>query len=512
MRALVRWLPADEREDIVVGISTSLSRDRAEDPADGPDSGDDADGAGEAAPDWDREWKVLLASARHADLVARLLGEQRAFFDYRGLARAARKLRDRIDDAYNLLCEAPRLDGLRLERGDDMGDVRRAVDLRRGEIVDAELAPLQPSPAPGAEIWTINYDQRGGFVADSCRSPDGTEPWRVTGMASTAAGAEHTLTRLFLHRPPEIRLRAPEPPRSWAETGWKSDRSAEGPTLRELLALRGLVYEEHLAACRAAQQVLREHASNLGAYLADRAAELNARDPQLRGHGGLRPIGTSDNRDHYGSARTVTWVPTRSVVGTGHSEWGEFGDHRPEVPLEIAEGLLRAADLEAFTAELFGHDISLLRTPAWAGPLYRIGSNGNHRIHAAKLLKLPWLATVVYLEATAPVWEVAGIVAADRDTGEEHPGSFERRVDERIRAIEGLLRRGVIDGDLHADGIRPVLRCTRLPASWLLRAPGYAARVNTLYERCYPGALAQLGVPPEVGFDPQQWERWLIEP
>jgi hypothetical protein len=50
---------------------------------------------------------------------------------------------------------------------------------------------------------------------------------------------------------------------------------------------------------------------------------------------------------------------------------------------------------------------------------------------------------------------------------------------------------------------------TRLPAPWLIRAPELAAAGNAYYEALYPGALATLGIPAEVGTDAAAWARWL---
>ncbi|MEU4672693.1 hypothetical protein AB0F91_33180 [Amycolatopsis sp. NPDC023774] len=236
---------------------------------------------------------------------------------------------------------------------------------------------------------------------------------------------------------------------------------------------------------------MREHGDDIDSYLAPRAAELNADDPQLRGHGLLGPIIPGHNRDHHGYAYTVAWAATRLVVGAGRSVWGEFGDHRPEMPATITAGLLDATDVEAFTDKLFTPPISLRRTSAWVGPLYRVGSNGNHRLHTARMLNLPWLAAAVHFQATAPAWNMSGLVLADSDAEErERGGSFDKCLAERLAVVEGLLRRGVVDGILTGKGrALPVLHCSRLPATWLLRAPAHAARVNAVYESRYPGAL-----------------------
>lgn len=78
-----------------------------------------------------------------------------------------------------------------------------------------------------------------------------------------------------------------------------------------------------------------------------------------------------------------------------------------------------------------------------------------------------------------------------------------QRSRERELLITGLIRRGIIDGEITGDPL--TLRCRYLPASWLLCASQYATHVNAIYERCYPGALGKLGIPLAIGTDPAAW-------
>lgn len=136
----------------------------------------------------------------------------------------------------------------------------------------------------------------------------------------------------------------------------------------------------------------------------------------------------------------MQWVPTRLIVATEQRTWGDFS-YRNHVPQDIVEALRDTDDLDAFTYRLFCDEINLLLTPAWAGPIYRIGVNGNHRIHTARMLNLPWLATSVHLEATAPSWDIPGLLAADLRTTTDLRRQFELRLGERAELIAGLLRR-----------------------------------------------------------------------
>jgi hypothetical protein len=157
--------------------------------------------------------------------------------------------------------------------------------------------------------------------------------------------------------------------------------------VEELLARRGAAYAEHVRAVREVRDALRRRAEDVEGFLAERAAELNAAAPQrLRHHQVLTALPAGANGDHLGFANTVMWVSTRLVVGTRHPVWGDFGGHRDETPLDIAAGLQRADDVDAFTLKLFTSKIHLMMAPGWAGPLYRVGSNGNHRVHVARML------------------------------------------------------------------------------------------------------------------------------
>lgn len=185
----------------------------------------------------------------------------------------------------------------------------------------------------------------------------------------------------------------------YVRTTTEFDVSTEGPRVHELLEQRGPLYDEHLAACAAARDVLAP-CDDIADHLAKRAGELNATDPQLqRPHDLLKPP-KGDSDDHGGFAETVHWVPAHLVVSTNHPSWGDFDGHRDRAPFDIVEGLL-SSDLEAFTHRLFTDEISLMR------------------------------------------------------------------------------------------------------------APRYATHVNTIYEHCYPGALAQLGIPLAIGTDPAAWTQWL---
>ncbi|HET6285800.1 MAG TPA: hypothetical protein VFG15_03485 [Amycolatopsis sp.] len=439
-----------------------------------------------------------------------MLEDQRAYFDYRDITDAAEAVRDKVDAAYELMCEAGHLDGLAVEEGVTLDDLRRLSGLHRAGIVDAELTGMRPQPRPDAPVWTVDIGEHGGFIATGTSQRNVDAPWKFWGIAATPASAAHALAWYFLDQPPQIMFDPPISAQPCARTTWDADRSPEGPSVRDLLDRRGPIYRQHLDAALATREVLRSRADDLRAWLSERATHLNATDPQRLLHSNVLNTPTLGvNRDHLGFVHTVTWVPTPLVVRTDHPIWGDFGGFRDDVPSQIATALLRSDDLDTLTGELFGDEISLILAPGWAGPIYQIGSNGNHRIHTARLLNLPWLAAAVEIQALPPVWSMHGLLAADPDDENQLRRPLDHRIRERIELITGLLRRGIIDGDLEGDTQDPVLRCRRVPAAWLLRSAEHATAVNVVYESRYPGALAQLSIPLVAGTDPAAWQAWL---
>jgi hypothetical protein len=504
--ALARWLPRAEREHLAQVLLES--RDVPLLPLGGADHDRGYQNVPPASqtPDWQYIWRRLLAADTFARTAESVLRDARLYFGVADLAEEANHLAANIDKAYSVMCEVSRFDGLRLEPGDPLDTVRGRVDIRRAELVDAELALVEQRPATDAGVWTVEYREHGGFLATSSAGGD-AQPSRFWGFAATPQSAAATVAGYFLDRPPTVRFDPglPAQPRPVVSFTVEADISLEGPQIHDLLAKRGEVYAEHIAACAAVRDRLAGR--DLRRYLAEQADRLNATDPQLPLNYQPDKVGPPANHDHRGFACTVHWVPASWVVATSCPVWGEFGTHRPGVPLDIARGLAAAADLDAFTHRLFTDEMNLIRIAAWAGPLYRIGVNGIHRVHTARMLGLPWLAVSVDYEAVPPSWDLISILS----TSHRPRQSLEQRATERLALINGLIRRGVIDGELiaEADERWPTLRCRRLPAPWLLHASEDATTVNAIYESRYPGALAQLGIPTEIGTEPTAWTAWL---
>ena len=504
--SLVRWIPGTERDL----LATTLLQ--THDPV--PTRKTTQEGRNELAGSDDPNWDEISARLLATDaLVARLVTnfrDPRLYFNLDDLGDHAKRLREKVRCVYGLICTTSQLQGLDLRRGDDFDTVRDKVDIRRAEIVNAELATARREPLPDTPRWIVEYRDHGGFLATT---PDSrTEgPFRFWGFASTHQCAAYTIAGYFSDQSPSVTFDPPIPltPRPLAVfDADRSDISPEGPSVIDLLDMRGPVYDEHIAACRQVQELL--SGQNLDQYLVERSAWLNATDPQLAEDDGIDFSKSSANHDCQGSVWTVQWVASPLIVAAGHQSWGDFGSHRPNVPGNIADALARATDFEEFTRELFTPQINLVRIPAWAGPIYTLGVNGAHRIHTARMLALPWLAASVQYSVPRPSMDLLDILTSDPDPPR---GSRDQRRQERITLIEGLIHRGVIHGELinRRTDQWPTLRYQWLPAPWLLRDAQYATMVNAIYESRYPGALDRLGIPKVVGTEPEKWVTWLTE-
>lgn len=516
--ALGRRLPRHERDEVMLALGDD---DTGTDPE--PEVEEDVEverGApdldGGDGPDWEWIWRMLLVAHALTERVNRIVRDDRMYVAVGELAAATTRLRQQLDETYELLCHAPRLDGVPVQRGEDVAVLRRRVDIRRAEMVEEELDTVRPSAVdPAAPTWTIECQQHGGFLATCPQppEPDGGSPSLLWGGACTPGAAAHAV-RTYVQdtAPPAIVFEPPveaaQPLVTWFSPA--SDRSLDNQRPGDLLARGGAIYDEHIAACHQIQDSLR--GTNVGQVLSERAAELNTAAPQLPEDldRALRDVGAPTNRDYRAFVEGTQWVPSRLVVATGCPAWNEFGGHRPEVPHQIAQALANASDLHQFTRTLFSDPIDLVRIPAWAGPIYLRGSNGTHRIHTARMLGLPWLPAEVRVHSEPPAWDVLGILTRDPH-GYARDG-IRQRSRNRAALITGLIQRGIIDGELHdpGSGRSPVLRCRAMPpAPWLVRSAECATTINAAYERAYPGALRHLSIPDGIGTDPDAWTDWL---
>ncbi len=139
------------------------------------------------------------------------------------------------------------------------------------------------------------------------------------------------------------------------------------------------------------------------------------------------------------------------------------------------------------------------RIPGPVGPIHEVTTNGLHRTHAFALLSLPLIAVEVRVTAL-PMYVTLQRATSDAD-------------DLATRQLsKGLMSRGLLEGVIEtrrtAEG-GPVLRPDWVAAPWMLCPPNAAAKIAASYDRVYPEALADIGVPRNVMGNPSAWVSWL---
>ncbi|MFI6803289.1 hypothetical protein [Streptosporangium canum] len=243
--------------------------------------------------------------------------------------------------------------------------------------------------------------------------------------------------------------------------------------------------------------------TSIGVYLAEAAARLNADHPQPPE---LGPLLGSQRGDRglisFGHSITTAWIDPAAVVYAGPNAWGDFASHRPGTCAAMVEALLTGSPEQALqTWSLTSEPIVVTRIPGPAGPLYARGVNGSHRLHTARMLDLPAIWVEVQQRALAP-WITPQDAAADTD----------HDADTVVACWRGLLARGLATGRLDHSAAFPQLSRLHLDyavAPWLLTAPKHATAWAQAYERTYPDALAQAGIPASAWASPHSWVNWL---
>jgi hypothetical protein len=90
----------------------------------------------------------------------------------------------------------------------------------------------------------------------------------------------------------------------------------------------------------------------------------------------------------------MAWIDPRLIVHTPDPQWGRFS-RRQGMLWRIVGALLSTVDdreLAPWLAEFnLIEPVRVARCYGPAGPVYRIGSGGSHRIHLARMLRLPLL-------------------------------------------------------------------------------------------------------------------------
>ncbi len=377
-----------------------------------------------------------------------------------------------------------------------------ARDLAR---FDQTLLRRVPAPTPGPEM-TVSY-HRGHIIATLPTNGD-VITW--TGYAPTPAAAQDVLAAATIPAVPRMRIDPPVAPVREPTQFTPGPEPEPFDLLSTLLEHGEPQLDDHLHACRQRRNELA--GTSIEDYLRKRADELNAADPQIE----LNLDGLTQDHDLLAWVHTVQWVPTTAVLHTPNPLWGRF-EHgrRPETLTEIAKGLITSGDLQQFTRRFFREGvIQLNRVPGPAGPLYTLNDDGTHRVHAARLLDLPWLLARIDTSSIPATIQLATTVTTD-PTRTRQGGITDSQLSARRDLWKGLLRHGLIEGELetprsfeHLGFLR--LRWHRLPAFWWLYSPAYATRVNRAYEQRHPGTLTALGVPSSASTDAVAWTAWLL--
>ncbi|MEV6774420.1 hypothetical protein AB0N05_37865 [Nocardia sp. NPDC051030] len=244
-------------------------------------------------------------------------------------------------------------------------------------------------------------------------------------------------------------------------------------------------------------------------WLQQRADELEAVAPQVQhlaafSSGRLVPHEHPAEYDAFGEC--AEWVDPRLIVNTPDPHWGEF-DRRPENLVIITRAIRDAHTPEAIDTWIdkftnmnnyVGH-IQLTQVEGPAGPLFRLRTNGSHRVHLARILALPCLLARVKTNRLPCPLFVLGLSIPDLDIP-DHPLVH-------LNGLwEGLRQRGLLEVD---ENWSP----TRMCAEWMLMPATHATAVNRAYAHAYPGILEQAtGLTAAELHDAEQWTRALIPP
>ncbi len=259
-----------------------------------------------------------------------------------------------------------------------------------------------------------------------------------------------------------------------------------------------------VAATPAARQQLRAALPAIrAAWNADRIeSELEVRVLELNRSHPVVPSSVpwftpyADGRVELGRVRAYDWIRTDTVVGGGVESWNGFGDHRSDtVPWIIRQALTsrnpEGALLRVLTDDR-GADVERIAGPA--GPIHVVSNGGRHRTHAMRILGVP----VMVVEVAAyglPVLIDEHLAVDDADPVSAEP------------IWRGLMRRGLLQGDIVRTATGVALQPYDVVAPWLLLHPDHAAVISAAYERIYPGALA---IPPSAMRTGDAWYRWSL--
>ncbi|TKK91383.1 hypothetical protein FDA94_00830 [Herbidospora galbida] len=152
------------------------------------------------------------------------------------------------------------------------------------------------------------------------------------------------------------------------------------------------------------------------------------------------------------------------------------------------------------TWSLIEEPIRVRRIAGPASPLYTLGENGAHRLTTALLAALPGVWAIIEQEVLPLRVRPHQVRIRNAEAG-ALPACW-----------RGLMSRGLVTGRLEEDVSQPTLSTLHLDDSaalWLLGPARSAVAWAATYDHAYPGALADLGIAPEVYADARSWTTWL---
>ncbi|MFF4534268.1 hypothetical protein ACFY1P_33975 [Streptomyces sp. NPDC001407] len=214
-------------------------------------------------------------------------------------------------------------------------------------------------------------------------------------------------------------------------------------------------------------------------------------------------------REHtWAAGESAAWVRTDAIVHAIDKVWGDFDRSEASrgpswIPRATRELLTTkpeqlAAFLRHHLAEQPAISLNVINGPA--GPLYSVSMGGAHRTHLFRILGLPWMIAKLYAPIPPRRFDVASVIDTAKGTTEV----------ERVgRGWQSLLQRGLLHGRIRHEGAFAVLDLDHAPAPWLLADATLASAYNTAYQRVYPGALTELGIPATALTGRTAWEQWL---
>ncbi|RCG17910.1 hypothetical protein DQ384_39390 [Sphaerisporangium album] len=524
-----RFVTADVASNLLLLIETEHTLPPHRDTSATSGLGDDGDDR-RPAPEW--EDQMLLLAARLQinieEILATLDGRSLSLTSERDQASAYYTTLIHLRRAIELLpqdehdsAEPPSLRHLQLQRDRALNAELTARARQRDELAQHQQNPHLP-PAP----WQITRYHPNGVFEARLQDNNGRLGPRYGGWAP-APDAVPALLRAWsvpASRPIEVTWQSPKPATpTWllpyggsllSHRGDDPDCRLDAHDAHD--ALEGLWHDyldQHRARfatyMRQVQQAWPGQTS-VADFLERRTAELNASQPPaphldqlLRStYDHVHDIGPdSSNLVGLGTTVTCGWIDPAAIASAGQRTWNNFASHRPGTVPAMLTALLGSSVEEALKVWSLAEDpVRVHRIPGPAGPLYTLGENGAHRLTTARLAGLPGIWATIEQSALPMRVRPAQVHVRNKDAA-------------RLLACwRGLLARGLVTGRLEEDSHLPAVSTLHLDAAaaiWLLATPRQACAWAATYSRAYPGALATLGITPEVYTDARAWTTWL---